>query len=176
MRIISGMYGGRVIPVSTQLKARPTTDKAKEALFNILNNEVDYEEITVLDLFSGTGNISFEFASRGVLRISAVDIRFEHVKFIQKVAEQFKMPIKTYKADVFQFLKNASIPYQLVFADPPYEDTDYELLYEAIKTSKIVESKGMLIIEHGPHTVLEHKPEHVSTRKYGKVNFSFFEF
>ena len=104
MRIISGTYKGRKIVAPAKLPVRPTTDMAKEALFNILNNQYYFDDISVLDLFSGTGNISYEFASRGTEDITAVDDNYGCIKFINSTAENFDMPIKTIKSDVFKFL------------------------------------------------------------------------
>ena len=121
MRIISGTYKGRKIIAPAKLPVRPTTDMAKEALFNILNNQYYFDDISVLDLFSGTGNISYEFASRGTEDITAVDDHYACIKFINDTAELFEMPIKTIKSDVFKFLENFGQQYSIIFADPPYD-------------------------------------------------------
>lgn len=176
MRIISGKYKGRIIPVSPKLKARPTTDKSKEALFNILNFELDYPELIVLDLFSGTGNISFEFASRGVEDITAVELRFEHVKFISKAAEKLGINIQLIKSDVFKYLKNETKKFDLIFADPPFDMIEFDKVYQAICDSDITKLDSLLIIEHGPNINFSKKAHFESTRNYGKVNFSFFRF
>ena len=123
MRIISGKYKGRRLNAPKKLPIRPTTDMAKESLFNILNNLYYFDEISVLDLFAGSGNISYEFASRGVEAITAVDAHFNCVKFISNTAEQLDMPIHTVKSDVYAFLKSNASRYTVIFADPPYEST-----------------------------------------------------
>ncbi len=174
MRIISGKYKGRIIPVSPKLKARPTTDKAKEGLFNILNFELDYESIKVLDLFSGTGNISFEFASRGVSDITSVEQRFDHVSHIRKTSNLLGADLSIIRADVFKYLKKCTEQYDVVFADPPFDLDNFKEVLTAIKQSDILKEDGLLIIEHGPEYSFSEDAWFESTRKYGKVNFSFF--
>lgn len=176
MRIISGKYKGRVIPQNPKLKARPTTDKAKESLFNILNFEVDYPSLKVLDLFSGTGNISFEFASRGVTDITAVELRFEHIKFIHKVNQLLGTNVKIIKGNVFNYIKNNPEQYDIVFADPPFDLENFKEVYALVKSSHIVKTDGLFILEHGPYNDFSKELEFYQVRKYGKVNFSFFKF
>ena len=120
MRIISGQYKSRKILAPKNLPVRPTTDMAKESLFNILNNQFYFDDISVLDLFAGTGNISYEFASRGTEQITCVDEDFGCVKFINKTAENFDMPIQIIKSDVFKFLAKTTQKSNVIFADPPY--------------------------------------------------------
>ena len=120
MRIISGLYKSRKILAPKNLPVRPTTDMAKESLFNILNNTFYFDDVSVLDLFAGTGNISYEFASRGTEQITCVDQDFGCIKFINKTAEQFDMPINTIKSDVFKFLEKSTLQSNIIFADPPY--------------------------------------------------------
>ena len=119
MRIISGTFKGRRITAPKKLPVRPTTDMAKESLFNILNNRFYFDEVSVLDLFSGTGNISYEFASRGTENVTSVDANYGCVQFINKTAEEFEMSIQTIKSDFFKFLENHTLQYSLFFADPP---------------------------------------------------------
>jgi len=176
MRIISGDLKGRVLPKNAKLKARPTTDKAKEALFNILNFSIDFEEVKVLDLFSGTGNISFEFASRGVKDITSVEVRFDHVKHIQKVNELLGTDVKIIKADVFKFVKKTSETYDFVFADPPFDMKDFPDVLTAIFEAEIINEGGTLVVEHGPRHEFSKLENFSETRNYGKVNFSFFKF
>ena len=121
MRIISGKHKGRRITAPKKLPIRPTTDMAKESLFNILNNLYYFDDISVLDLFSGSGNISYEFASRGTERITSVDANFGCIKFINETAEDFEMSIQTIKSDVFKFLEKATSKSTIIFADPPYD-------------------------------------------------------
>ena len=176
MRIISGTLKGRIIPKNTKLKARPTTDKAKEALFNILNFEIDFEEIKLLDLFSGTGAISFEFASRGVKDITAIERRFDHVKHIQKVNQLLETNVKIIRADVFKFLKKTSETFDFVFADPPFDMDEFKEVFSEIVAADIINSGGILVIEHGPRVNFSDSPNFSKVKSYGKVNFSFFQF
>jgi len=177
MRIISGTYKGRKIVAPAKLPVRPTTDMAKEALFNILNNQYYFDDISVLDLFSGTGNISYEFASRGTEDITAVDDNYGCIKFINSTAENFDMPIKTIKSDVFKFLENFSQQFNIIFADPPY-DFDVEIFSKipelVFKNNLLEEEEGLLIIEHSKHTDLSHLEHYSHSKKYGGNMFSFF--
>ena len=176
MRIISGSLKGRILPKNSKLKARPTTDKAKEALFNILNYTVDYEAIKLLDLFSGTGTISFEFASRGVKDITAVELRFDHYKHIHVVNRELETNLKIIKADVFKYLKKTTETFDLVFADPPFDMENFENVLLAISKANIINEGGMLILEHGPRINFSEHPNFTEHRNYGKVQFSFFKF
>ena len=121
MRIISGKHKGRRITAPKNLPVRPTTDLAKESLFNILNNHYYFDTISVIDLFSGTGNIAFEFASRGAKNIHAVDGNFNCVKFINKTSTEFDFSINAYRSDVFKFLEKTALNADIIFADPPYD-------------------------------------------------------
>jgi 16S rRNA (guanine(966)-N(2))-methyltransferase RsmD len=177
MRIISGLYKGRRITAPKKLPVRPTTDMAKEALFNILNNQYYFDDISVLDLFSGTGNISYEFASRGTEKITAVDDNFGCIKFINQTAESFDMSISTIKSDVFKFLEKSKQRHTLIFADPPY-DFEVELfskIPELVFQNDLLEDEGLLIIEHSKHTDLSHLANYSHSKSYGGNMFSFFE-
>src|SRR5688572_11806398 len=121
MRIIGGAFKGKTIKVPKDLPVRPTTDFAKEGLFNILNNRVDFSELRVLDLFSGTGHISMEFASRGSSNVVAVDKNFKCAGFLRSVNKEYNFNINAVKSDVFDFLKNVGPGFDLIFADPPYD-------------------------------------------------------
>ena len=176
MRIISGKYKGRVLANNKKLKARPTTDKAKEALFNILNFQIDYENTKALDLFSGTGNISFELASRGVKDITAVEIRFDHIKHIHKLNLQLQTHVKIIKTNVFKYVKKTSDKFDFVFADPPFDLENFDEVFQAIHLSEIINKGGLLVIEHGPRNNFSKSPNFSETRNYGKVNFSFFQY
>ncbi|MDO9187319.1 MAG: 16S rRNA (guanine(966)-N(2))-methyltransferase RsmD [Bacteroidia bacterium] len=178
MRIISGTHKGRRINPPKNITARPTTDFAKEGLFNILNNDIDFEGLKVLDIFCGTGNITFEFASRGATDITSVDDNFQCCDFVKKTISDFKMPqVKVIKSDAFSFLKKTANTFQLIFVDPPYEMEleKFELIPELVFSKNLLQPDGFLIIEHGAKTDFtkhEHFGEH---RKYGNVNFSFFK-
>lgn len=177
MRIISGTYKGRRLTAPKNLPVRPTTDFAKEALFNILRVRYFFDEITVLDLFSGTGNISFEFASRGVTNITSVDAHHGCVQYINKVSEEFSFPIKTIKSDVFKYLENASGKFDVIFADPPYDFDVSKLesiVITVIEKQMLEEEEGMLVIEHSKMNNLSHLENFKEARKYGGNVFSFF--
>jgi 16S rRNA (guanine(966)-N(2))-methyltransferase RsmD len=177
MRIISGVLKGRRITAPKKLPVRPTTDMAKEALFNILNNHYYFDAISVLDLFSGTGNISYEFASRGTEQITAVDDNYGCIKFINETAEAFDMSINTIKSDVFKFLEKSKQKHSVIFADPPY-DFDIEAfskIPELVFENKLLEDEGLLIVEHSKHTDLSQLEHYSHSKSYGGNMFSFFE-
>lgn len=177
MRIISGKYKGKRLAAPKRLPVRPTTDRAKEGLFNILNNRYDFEELSVLDLFSGTGNISYEFASRGSNDIAAVDINPGCIKYISKTVKELDVPITTIKSDVFYFLGRCNAKYDIIFADPPYDfDKDNFLkIPDLVFNHELLRDNGLLIVEHSPHTHLEKHNRFSNSRKYGSSIFSFFE-
>lgn len=177
MRIISGTHKGRRIIAPSKLPVRPTTDMAKEALFNILNNSFHLSSISVLDLFSGTGNISYEFAARGAEDITAVDGNYDCVKFIKKTSEELNFPITTIKSDVFKYLERAPIKADIIFADPPYnmDKEDFKKIATLVFEKKLLNEDGELIIEHSKHTDLSDIENHRESRKYGSSVFSFFE-
>ncbi|QYJ67909.1 16S rRNA (guanine(966)-N(2))-methyltransferase RsmD [Flavobacterium litorale] len=178
MRIISGKYKGRRLNPPKNLPVRPTTDMSKEALFNILNNYYDFEGLKVLDLFSGTGNLSYEFASRGAENITAVDADFGCVKYIKQTANEFDFNISAIKSDVYKFLERATLRYDIIVADPPYNFTqqEFEKIAQLIFDNNLLSEEGMLIIEHSKHTTLEHVTNWSFSKKYGGSIFSFFEF
>ena len=175
MRIISGIHKGRRIVAPKQLPVRPTTDRSKEALFNILHHQLDFESLRILDLFSGTGNISYEFASRGVPYLTAVDQNRQCVSFINKTAQNLDLPIVTIQQDCFQFLKTDSNCYDIVFADPPYgfDKNDYQNLIE-LGLAKL-NTEGQLIIEHSIKINLGEIEGFINSRDYGSTAFSFFQ-
>ncbi|MDA0176497.1 MULTISPECIES: 16S rRNA (guanine(966)-N(2))-methyltransferase RsmD [Mesoflavibacter] len=177
MRIISGQYKGRRLTAPKNLPVRPTTDMAKEALFNILNNQYYFDEISVLDLFAGTGNISYEFASRGTNNITCVDQNYGCIKYINETAESFEMPISTIKSDVFSFLENHKQPYTIIFADPPYDFPleEFAKIPELVFQNNLLEEDGLLIIEHSKHTDLSGLAQYSHSKSYGGNMFSFFE-
>lgn len=177
MRIISGKYKGRRINPPKNLPVRPTTDLSKEALFNILNHHVHFTQLQVLDLFAGTGNMSYEFASRGAQNVLAVDGHYPCVQFIKKTTSEFELPIIAYKSDVFKYLGKAKQSFNMIFADPPYDFTQekFEEIALLIFKNQLLEEDGMLIIEHSDHTSLAHLENFSVERKYGSTVFSFFE-
>jgi len=159
-----------------RLPVRPTTDMAKEALFNILYNLYDFEECNVLDLFCGTGNISIEFASRGIPSITAVDKHSGCVYWVKSVIEKYDLPaIDVVKADVFKFLDQHKKTYQIIFADPPYNLPTIPLIPQLVMKNNLLTDNGVLIVEHPSLLRLEGQPGYQETRKYGNSSFSFFE-
>lgn len=176
IRIISGSRKGRKIVAPSNLPVRPTTDFAKEGLFNVLVNRIDFEEVKFLDLFAGTGNISFEMASRGCKNITCVDSDSRCLRFISEMADKLEFPkFKTVRGDAFSFIKSAKGKWDLIFVDPPYEQVETtgtipKLVFEA----GMVEPGGLLIIEHPERIYFTDTSHMLETRKYGKVNFSFF--
>ncbi|HET6226032.1 MAG TPA: RsmD family RNA methyltransferase [Bacteroidia bacterium] len=175
MRIISGTSRGRVVHAPKNLPVRPTTDFAKESIFNIINNYFELDGLKVADLFCGTGNISYEFASRGCTEITAVDSNFNCCEFVKKTASAFKMEaIKVMKADVFGFLKKTASTFHIIFADPPYELEQIKDIPPLVFEKGLLKRDGWLIVEHGPDTDLSALTHFKEKRTYGHVNFSIF--
>ena len=176
MRVISGKYKRRTFEVPRTFKARPTTDFAKENLFNVLNNLIDFEECNnVLDLFSGTGSISLEFVSRGCERVISVEREPSHHAYIYKVKEQLKesnwLPLRT---DVFRYIERCRETFDLIFADPPYALTRLAELPELILGGGLLAPDGLLVLEHGKEHNFAAHPQFIQERIYGSVHFSFF--
>jgi len=177
VRIISGKYRSRRIDPGKLFKHRPTTDRAKEGLFNILNNEFEFEDSVVADLFAGTGNISFEFLSRGVEKVVAVESNVRYCNFMRKTARELnENALFLEPLDVFRFISKKKGKYDLIFADPPYELKEIKRLPILIKESQILAEGGVFILEHGAETNFIENEYLDKTRKYGHVNFSFFFF
>jgi 16S rRNA (guanine(966)-N(2))-methyltransferase RsmD len=178
MRIISGQFKGRRISPPKGLPVRPTTDMSKEALFNVLNNHFSFEGLKVLDLFAGTGNISYEFASRGSSPITSVDGDFGCVKFIKQTASEYDFPIAATKSDVFKFLERNNATFDIIFADPPYglDQATFEKLVLLVFEKNALSEEGMMIIEHSKYTKLDHLPHFSFKKSYGGSIFTFFEF
>ncbi|WP_081211541.1 RsmD family RNA methyltransferase [Salegentibacter sediminis] len=177
MRIISGKNKGKRLIAPKKLPVRPTTDMAKEALFNILNNRFNMNGLQILDLFSGTGNIAYEFASRGASAITAVDENFDCVKFIKKTSTELDMNIQVVKSDVYKYLEKAPIKADIIFADPPYdfEPEAFKKIASLIFEKGLLQEGGFLILEHSKHTDLSDLEHFKESRKYGSSVFSFFE-
>ena len=176
MRIISGSHKGKRIQAPKKISARPTTDMAKEALFNILNNMIYFEDLEVLDLFAGTGNISYEFASRGAGTITSVDRDPKCTSFIAKTSQSLEFPIKAVKSDVFSFLNKIKAKYNIIFADPPYQMSaeEFEKIIKLVFERELLLEEGILILEHSKHTDLSNTAHFKESRKYGGSMFSFF--
>ncbi len=177
MRIISGKYKGRRITAPKNLPVRPTTDMSKEALFNVLNNHYHFAELKVLDLFSGTGNISYEFGSRGCENITSIDGDVGCINFIKKTAKEFDLNITAIKNDVFKFLEKHKATYDIIFADPPYgiEQKEFEKLIELVFEKELLDPAGMLVVEHSKRTKLDHMMHFSFEKNYGGSVFTFYE-
>ncbi|MBW2960635.1 16S rRNA (guanine(966)-N(2))-methyltransferase RsmD [Mesonia aestuariivivens] len=177
MRIISGKFKSKRIIAPKTLPVRPTTDMAKEALFNILNFQIDFNEIQLLDLFAGTGNISYEFISRGTTQVTAVDQNFGCVKFINKTAQELDIQINTVKSDVFKYLEKVKTKNDIIFADPPYDFSleDFQKIPNLIFDNNLLNQDGLVIVEHSKYTDLASTPHFLESRKYGSSVFSFFQ-
>lgn len=178
MRIISGMHKGRRIQAPKNLPTRPTTDRAKEALFNILENQYSFSDISILDLFSGIGSISLEFGSRGVKDIDLVEKNSNCIKHLNKTFEGLNLKANINKRDVFQYIEQNKKSYDVIFADPPYEIEKEKLneLIEIINQNEMLKNEdSQIIIEHSKFLSLEDHPQFIQSRRYGLSNFSFFE-
>lgn len=176
MRIISGSHKGKQIVPDKNFKARPTTDFAKENLFNVLNNFVCIENANVLDLFSGTGSISYEFASRGAKEIIAIEANYFHYSFIKKTAINLGFKnIKVFKNDVFFACKKLrGKNFDIIFADPPYDLPQIQDIPQAIFDNELLSPEGIVIIEHPEKIDFSAAPHFFNHRQYGSVNFSLF--
>ncbi len=175
MRIIGGKYKGRIISPISGLKAHPTTDFARESLFNILNNRVDFESASVLDLFSGTGCISFEFASRGTWIVHLVEKDQKHIAGIRHMIDKIGLTnIKPVHIDVKAYLKACKFKYDIVFADPPYDLGWLKSIPDLVLESGILKEDGFFILEHPRSMNFKNHESFFEHRNYGSVNFSFF--
>lgn len=175
MRVISGIYKHRRFDIPKTFKARPTTDFAKENLFNVLCNYIDFEDKSALDLFSGTGSISLELLSRGCSHVVSIEKDFAHYSFIRKVMKEIEtencIPLR---GDVFRFLKTCHETYDIIFADPPYILKEIPQLPDLIFERQLLNPDGVFILEHGKDHQFDTHPHFFEHREYGSVNFSFF--
>ena len=178
MRIISGKHKGKRLSAPKNLPVRPTTDMAKESLFNILNNHYYFENLDIIDLFTGTGNISFEFASRGAKNIYSIDKHYGCIKYVRETAKQLDLDITTYKSDVYTFLEKTALKGDVIFADPPYDFDEAQFLKIAtlIFDRALLNQEGLLVIEHSKHTDLSTHANYSYSKRYGGNVFSFFEY
>ncbi len=175
MRIIGGRLKGLRLNPPKNLPVRPTTDMAKEALFNILQNQIELEGLKILDLFSGTGNLALEFASRYALSVTAVDRSIHCVNYLKDTARQHGLTqISTFKADVFKYLEIETEQYNLIFADPPYDLNRIPELPKLIFDKNLLLPGGILIVEHQSLQNLSNHPNFTEQRRYGHSSFSFF--
>lgn len=176
MRIIRGKYGRRRFDVPTNITARPTTDFARENIFNVLENITDIEGKHILDLFAGTGAISIEFLSRGAASVTAVEKAATQYNFIKKVAAQLgETNLNLIRGDALRFLATASRPYDIVFADPPYDMPGFAAIPAAILNSGAVAPGTIVIVEHNRTHDFSSLPGFMDHRTYGSVNFSIFQ-
>ena len=175
MRIITGKYKGRHFDIPRSFKARPTTDFAKENIFNVLVQYVDFDGATALDLFSGTGSISLELVSRGCSQVVSVEMDRDHHRFIQDCLKKLQtdtcIPIR---GDVFRFLKSCKQQYDLIFADPPYALKELATLPDVIFEKQLLKAEGIFVLEHGKDHDFSSHPHFKEHRQYGSVNFSIF--
>ncbi|HZY38131.1 MAG TPA: 16S rRNA (guanine(966)-N(2))-methyltransferase RsmD [Mucilaginibacter sp.] len=176
MRIIGGKLKGLRLNPPKNLPVRPTTDMAKEALFNILQNQIEFENIRVLDLFSGTGNISMEFASRGASQVISVDRSIHCVHYLKDIARQHQIEnIKVFNDDVFKYLRHETDQFDLVFADPPYDLDKLREIPRIVFDGGLLVPGGLLIVEHQSMQNLSRHPAFTEQRRYGNSSFSFFK-
>ena len=175
MRIITGKYKGRHFEIPRSFKARPTTDFAKENIFNVLTQYIDFEEATALDLFSGTGSISLELMSRGCQQVVSVEMDRDHHRFIceciKKLDDKSCIPLR---ADVFKFLKACHQQYDFIFADPPYALKEIPQIPDLVFEKGLLKEDGMFVLEHGKDHDFSQHPHFIEHRSYGSVNFSLF--
>ena len=175
MRIIRGKYGKRRFDVPRNITARPTTDFAKENIFNVIENIEDIEGKNVLDLFAGTGAISLEFLSRGARSVTSVEMAATQVNFIRSVKEKLADDaLRIIRGDVFKFLASAHRPYDIVFADPPYDHPRFDEIPALILDSGAVKPGSLVIVEHNDKHDFSALPGFEQHRSYGSVNFSIF--
>lgn len=176
MRIVGGKYKGRIITPPSSFKARPTTDFAKENLFNVLTNTIDFEECEVLDLFSGTGAIGYEFASRGAKKVTSVEMDFHHSRFIAQTIEKLGINnMSVVKTNAFVFVKRVKATWDIIFADPPYALEGIDELPNIVFEREMLTPEGLFIFEHSKEKDFSGHPHFVELREYGSVNFSFFK-
>ena len=176
MRIISGEYRHRVIVPPSNFKARPTTDMAKESLFNIIENLVDIQSIKVLDLFGGTGGITYEFASRGCADVTCIELNYNHFSFIKRTVAELKFSgVKVQRADVLKFIPHCAEKFDLIFADPPYDLPQLPQIPQMIFDAHLLNPEGIFIMEHSANNNFAEMPQFFQHKHYGAVNFSFFQ-
>lgn len=175
MRIISGNLKGRRFNPPANIPARPTTDYAKEGLFNMLVNMIDFEETIFLDLFGGTGSISYEMASRGCKDIVCIEKDSTSVRFINSIATQFKIPVQVIQMDVFEYIRSTKKKFNLIFAGPPYKLNILDEIPNEIFDAGLLNPKGYFVLEHNPEHKFDSHPQFIRSRNYGTTIFSIFE-
>ncbi|TVR74199.1 MAG: methyltransferase domain-containing protein [Marinilabiliales bacterium] len=176
MRIISGIYKGKRLYPGKNFRARPTTDFAKENLFNVIANYFDFGGLHVLDLFSGTGSIAYEFASRGSMSVDSVEINSKYHAFIHRTSKELQFDqVTAIRTDAFRFLKHTDREYDIIFADPPFDLNDIDQIPHIVFSRNLLKPGGWFILEHGKDHDFSLLPQFRELRKYGSVHFSVFE-
>ncbi len=176
MRVITGKYKGRHFDVPRSFKARPTTDFAKENIFNVMNGYIDFEGCKALDLFAGTGSITLEMLSRGAQTVVSVEMDRDHSNFIRQcLAKLNEENCALIKGDVFRFLKSCKQQFDFIFADPPYALPNLETIPDLILDNNLLAEDGILVFEHGKNNDFKNHPRFIEHRCYGSVNFSIFK-
>jgi 16S rRNA (guanine(966)-N(2))-methyltransferase RsmD len=176
MRIISGTFKGRRIAPPKTITARPTTDFAKESLFNLLTNRMDFEDVDMLDLFAGTGGIGIEFISRGAREVTAVEMAHTQQNFIISCCKQLGIRnLHLIRGDVFKFVKTCHVQYDFIYADPPYDLPQLATLPDLIFEQEILKEEGYFVLEHSKNNDFSTHPRFLEMRNYGSVHFSFFK-
>ena len=176
MRIITGLYKGRHFDVPRSFKARPTTDFAKENIFNVMNGYIDFEDAMALDLFSGTGSISLELVSRGCKEVVSVEADRDHANFIRECVKKLGVDNDMIiRGDVFRFLKTCRQKFDFIFADPPYALKELPTIPDIIFSKELLNEGGYFVFEHGKDHQFTDHPRFVEHRSYGSVNFSIFK-
>ena len=179
MRIITGIYKGRHFDIPKTFKARPTTDFAKENIFNVLNSYIDFEGATALDLFSGTGSITLELISRGCTQVISVEMDRDHHRFIQQCLQKLEHTgdsprVLPLRGDAFRFIKSCKHQFDFIFADPPYALKELPTIPSLIFEKGLLKEDGVFVFEHGKDHDFSDDPHFVEHRSYGSVNFSIF--
>lgn len=176
MRVVSGIYRHRRFDVPRTFKARPTTDFAKENLFNVLANRIDLEDATALDLFAGTGSISLELLSRGCTRVVSIEQDPDHCAFIKSVMDKVQANGSLLiRGDVFKYIDRCNEQFDFIFADPPYQLENLEEIPDAILNRGLLKPDGIFVLEHGENNTFKDHPRFTDMRQYGSVHFSFFK-
>lgn len=176
MRIIRGKYKSRRFKVPKNFPSRPTTDFAKEGLFNIIENQVDIDGLNILDLCAGTGNISIEFLSRGAAHVTSVDVNYNCIRNLKQISRDIgcESEMDIIKSDAIKFLQKVDQKFDMIFSDPPFNYEKHEEIVQLVFERELLKENGTLIIEHGKETNLENITHFQNIRKYGHVMFSFF--
>lgn len=180
MRIITGKYKGRHFDIPRSFKARPTTDFAKENIFNVLNGYIDFEDATALDLFAGTGSISLELLSRGCSQVVSIEMDRDHHRFIKECMKKLlgdnqDSVCQVIRGDVFRFVKSCHLQFDFIFADPPYALEQLPKIPDLIFEKGLLKEGGVFVFEHGKQNDFSTHPNFVEHRSYGSVNFSIFK-